>query len=360
MGVSGEYFTTSKRIDDEGNDVEFENGESFSRVEGSIQGLYGLTENLQIGGGIRFRQNSSTLLNTTTGEEESESSSGVESTFANFTFAFKPINRMHYTLEGLFRFRPFTNDEGTTGNTGSLILGDDGNEYSAGLGVTYAHPGNNFLTGRVGYRNPGTDLSSEIYWQIEGALAWRYVALVAGVDGINSLGNSPYEGKPQERPLFNTGGTNLYNSINREMITPYAGLNFALGKNWRVELRGSQVVSGKSTDIGTAFGVSLIRRVEDKSQDRPDQRFKEYDFEAAVTKVSQKKKYVVIDKGLADDVAKGMKIDFYEFDYVGGNILLARGIVLKTKSDSSIVKITNLYNRKKELKEGVVARGSFK
>lgn len=125
-------------------------------------------------------------------------------------------------------------------------------------------------------------------------------------------------------------------------------------------MRGSQVVSGNSTDIGTAFGASLIRRVEDKSQDRPDQRFKEYDFEAAVTKVSPKKKYVVIDKGLADDVAKGMKIDFFEFDYVGGNILLARGIVFKTKADSSIVKITNLYNSKKELKEGVVARGSFK
>ena len=68
----------------------------------------------------------------------------------------------------------------------------------------------------------------------------------------------------------------------------------------------------------------------------------------------------MIDKGLSEDIQKGMKIDFYEFDYVGGNILLASGIVLQAKADTSVVKITKTYNTKKELKEGVVARGTFR
>lgn len=42
---------------------------------------------------------------------------------------------------------------------------------------------------------------------------------------------------------------------------------------------------------------------------------------ATISKVLAKKGYVVIDKGLADEVQKGMAFDFYEFDYVGGNVL---------------------------------------
>jgi hypothetical protein len=359
LGISGDYFKSSTRYDNEGEEVKFEDGEAFSRSEAEVRGLYGLTENLQIGGGVRMRQNNSTFIDATSNEEESKTSTGVESTFASFTYGFKPVDRLQYVIEGSFRFRPFANDE-TDDSEGNPILGDDGNEYSFGLGVTYASKTNNFLSMRGGYRSPGTDLSTEIYWQAEGALAWRYLALVAGVNGITSLKNSPFEDDPSDQPAFNTGSTALYNSINREMIAPYAGVNIALGSDWRVELRGSQVVSGRSTDLGTAFGVSLIRRVENKKGARPDKVFKDYDFEAAITKVSPKKGFVVIDRGVSEDIQKGMKIDFYEFDYVGGNILLARGTVIQAKADTSIVKITHLYNTKKELKEGVVARGSFR
>jgi hypothetical protein len=359
LGVSGESFTSSKRVDKDNNKIDFNDGEGFSRFQGEVSGFYGLTENLQIGGGVRFRQNKSTFLNASS-EEETDTSTGVESTFFNLIYAFKPVDRFHYVLEGTFRFRPYSNEESEGTTPGSLALGDQGNEYSGGIGVTYSSRTNNYLTGRVGYRKPGSEISSEIYWQVEGALAWTYLALVAGVDGISSMNNDPYEGDEGNRPVYNTGSTFLYNSSNRELIAPYAGVNIALGTSWRVELRGSQVVSGRSTDLGTSFGASLIRRSEDKSPNRPDKKFKQYDFEASVTKVSPKKGYVVIDRGISEDVQKGMKIDFYEYDYVGGNILLARGIVVQAKADTSIVKITQIFNTKKELKEGILARGSFR
>lgn len=360
FGVSGEYWKSSKRVDKDGKKFPFEDGESFSRIQSEVAGYYGLTENLQIGGGVRFRQNASKVFNTTTSEIDSETSSGVQSTFVNVMFAFKPINQLHYALEGTYRYTPYTNEESTASNPGKLILGDDGNEYSIGAGVTYASKTNNFLSARFGYRKPGQDLASELYYQVEAALAWQYVALIAGVDGVSSMNNDPYEDDLANRPVYETGSSGLYHGVNREWLSPYAGVNFALGQNWRVEFKGSQVVSGKSTDLGTNFGISLIRRVDDKQTDKADSRFKDYDFEASVTKISPKKGFVVIDKGISDDVQKGMKIDFYEFDYVGGNILLARGIVIQSKVDSSIVKVTHLYNTKKELKEGVVARGSFR
>ena len=191
-------------------------------------------------------------------------------------------------------------------------------------------------------------------------MAWRYLALIAGVDGVSSINNDPYGNNPTNKPVFYTGSTFLYHGTNRELIAPYAGVNIALGETWRVEMKGSQVVSGRSTDLGTAYGVSLIRRVEKIKTNKTDKSFKEYDFEATVTQVSPKKGYLIIDKGISEDVQKGMKIDFFEFDYVGGNILLARGVVIEAKSETSVVKITQVFNAKKEIKEGVLARGSFR
>lgn len=360
IGISGDYFSSSKRVDKNGKKFSFENGEAFSRVEGEVFGQYGLTENFQIGGGVRGRQNASISFNSATDKKETDTATGLESTFVTFHYAFKPVDRLQYTLEALYRYRPFSNAEGTSTKPGNLILGDDGSEYSGGLGVTYAFQGRNFLTGRVGYRRPGDHISSEIYWQVEGALTWNHVALIAGVDGVSSMKSDPYENDQTNRPVYNTGTSSLYHGINREYMAPYAGLNVALGKSWRVELRGGQVVSGRSTDLGTEFGVSLIRRVEDGKLTKADRKFKQYDIEATITKISPKKGFVLIDKGLAEDVRKGMRIDFYEFDYVGGNILLASGIVVQTKAESAVVKITQTYNTKKELKEGIVARGSFR
>jgi hypothetical protein len=359
LGITGDYFMSSERVDKDGKKFKFEDGEAFNRMQGEVSGFYGLTDNLQIGGGVRYRQNRSTLVNNL-GDEVTESSTGVQSSYFNLMYAFRPVDRLQYMMEGTFRYTPYTNEETINSDVGSLILGDDGNEYSAGVGVSYASRTNNFLSVRGGYRKPGQDLSPELYWQVEGALVWKYVALVAGADGVNSFNKDPYADDETGRPVFNTGSTGLYHSINREWITPYAGLNVALGESWRVEARASQVVSGRSTDLGTGYSVSLIRRVNDNKSDKLDSRFKNYDFEASVTKISPKKGFLVIDKGLADDVQKGMKIDFFEFDYVGGNILLASGVVLSTKADSSVVKITRVYNAKKELKEGTVARGSFR
>jgi hypothetical protein len=59
-------------------------------------------------------------------------------------------------------------------------------------------------------------------------------------------------------------------------------------------------------------------------------------------------------------VNKGMVFDFFEFDYVGGNMLIARGIVIKTTADTSIVKITQRFNTKKDIKEGLIGRAYYR
>ncbi len=360
LGVSADYFNSSTRIDKDGATQDFENGDSFSRIQSEVSGSYGPVDHLQLTGGVRYRQNSSNVVSPLTGLEENNVSSGVESTFVNILYAFAPIDKMTYALEGSFRFRTFSNQETNASGVGELILGDEGNDYGASFLATYSSKTNNFLSGKIGYKNPGEHISPELIWQIEGAMTWKYLALIAGVDGVSSLNNDPYGNNPTNKPVFYTGSSYLYHGTNRELIAPYAGVNLALGQTWRIELKGSQIISGRSTDLGTSYGFSLIRRVEKVKSNKSDKSFKEYDFEATVTQVSPKKGYLVIDKGLTDDVQKGMKIDFFEFDYVGGNILLARGVVIEVKTESSVVKITQVFNAKNEIKEGVIARGSFR
>lgn len=238
--LGGETFTSSKLVDRTGKRYSFEDDESFNRYQIEAGGHYGATDELQFGLGARFRQNKS--IYKSAGQEINASSSGIQSVVASVLYGFNSVEKLKLAFEGSFRYTPYSNEEYKVGdNLKDIILGDDGSEYSAGLATSYSFGSHDFFTLRGGYRSPGDKLSDELYWQAEGALVWKYLAFVAGVDGITSLGNDPYDSEPSKKPVLNTGKTFLYNSINRELMAPYLGLNIALGRHWRVEFRGSQI-----------------------------------------------------------------------------------------------------------------------
>lgn len=360
LSLSGDYFKTSKNVDKDGKKTDLPSGAAFNRSQFELSGFYGATDEFQIGVGIRGRRNSSTSLNSNN-EKETISSSGLQSTFLSMKYAFKPVKKLQYTLEGMFRYTPYVNKEvNSLPSDQDLVLGDDGSEYSGGGSVTYSHLDKLFFTTRGGIRKPGVDLSSEFYWQLEGAIDWKSVALLAGADGVISMKQDPHGGEPGKHPRYNTGMTALYNSVNRDWIAPYLGLNVALGEKWRVEFKGSQVVTGHSTDLGTSFSLAIIRRADKEKINTKDVQFKSYDIEVSIVKVSPKKGYVSIDGGLSKGISKGLKMDFFEFDYLGGNVLVASGVVIEAKAETSIVKLTHKYNSKIEVKEGLVGRSMLK
>ncbi len=352
-----ELFQTSKVISPEGVTRDLNEDESFYRAQFDLGASYGLTHSLQAGVNARFRNHLGTI--SSNGEKETLVSSGIQSIGLSLQYAFKPIGSFRYALEGFYRHTPYTNEEisGNNNNT-TLVLGDDGNESSIGMNFSYEVGNKNFLSSKVSYRRPGRDLSSEVFWQAEGALSWSYLALVGGVEGIYSLNNDPYA--LNERPNYNTGVSQIYNSQNRQTHGAYGGVNIALGKSWRVEFKASQILGGRSTDLGTSYGINLVRRVEEAPKSMVDANFKTYDVEANIIKVSEKKDLVQIDKGLDDDLKKGMVMDFFEFDYLGGNILIARGVIIATKSTTSVVKITQRFHKSKSIKEGLLGRVSLK
>jgi len=354
----GDIFQTQKRVDENGTPEDLSADEGFIRYQAELGGYYGLTRSLEAGLGARFRFHEATLLNQAT-EKEYLTNSGIQSIASSLRYAFTPIDRLSYTIEARYRYTPYSNEiQNPADPKSNFLLGDDGHEYSIGLVSTYAFENQKYFSTRGGIRAPGRDLSREFYWSTEGALAWSYLALVAGMEGVVSMNTSPYT--EADKPAFNTGPSRLYNSVNRNFFGPYGGVNISLGSQWRVEFRASQVMGGTSTDLGQAFSLYLVKRIEEQRVNQLDQTFKTYDVEATVTKVDTNKDYVQVDKGLEHDLRKGLVMDFYEFDYFGGNILIARGIIIATKSDISVVKITQRFHKAKSLKEGLVGRARLR
>lgn len=350
-------WVSSSRYDLDAKEVPFESGESFSFIEGEFLGSYGLTKDLQFSFNANFRQNRADVLNSSN-EVESMTSTGLQGLGGMFSYGLEAVGRMYYTIEGFYKYRPYSNPDFTgTDVTKDFVLGDDGGDFGGGLVMSYRHPSQNFLSGRLHYRRPGKMLSPEINWQVEGALAWKYFALVAGVEGVQSLNQDAYTDEPSNKPVINTGGSQIYNSINRQYMAPYAGANIALGKKWRIEARYQTVMSARSYDTGSQITVSLATRSEPNTVMLTDQMFKEYELEATVAKLSPKKQFIIIDKGLSSDVRNGQRFDLFHFDYLGGNILLARAVVIQVNAEQAVLKITSRFSNKHPIKEGTVARG---
>ncbi|MBY0517382.1 MAG: hypothetical protein K2P81_10760 [Bacteriovoracaceae bacterium] len=357
---TGRSWASTSRYDVDSTEVPFKTGEGFSYFEGELQGLYGATKELQMGLSANFRQNRSTFENPVgSGTNDSITATGIQAVGGALSYAFAPVGRLNYTLEGFYRYHPYTNTAyDSTDPKKGFVLGDDGTEYGAGLVLTYAHPNQNFLSFNIQYRKPGSELSPEINWQTEGALAWKYLALVAGAQGVMSLNKDAYTDDPQNKPAINTGGSSIYNSINRQYLAPYVGMNIALGQKWRVEGRYQTVTNVRSYDTGSLITLALATRVETNSTVRElDDKFKEYSVDATVVKLSPKKQFIIIDKGLSSDIQVGRRFDLFLFDYLGGNVLLGRAVAIQVNADQSVLKITTRFTTKHEVKEGTIARG---
>ena len=101
-----------------------------------------------------------------------------------------------------------------------------------------------------------------------------------------------------------------------------------LGKKYRASIELSQTVAGTSTDKSFDALFSLAWTSGGKSSaEKFEDSFKEYTTEATIIKVSPRGRFFKIDKGLAQDVTKGSRVDIYKSDYFGGNKLVGSGVV---------------------------------
>lgn len=353
-----EYFQATQRVNEDGQGVEYNDGESFNMTDIMLGGSYGFTNRFQVNAGLKLRYNSSVVQYGS--DQVSLSSFGMHSGLVGFRYSFPNQGGLLISLEGIYEPRFFTNKEydGSEEPT-ELVLGDDGASTSVGAGATYMTKSKNYLSGRFFYRNPGDDLSAELYSEVEGVLAWDNLALLAGIEFVSSLNNDAYTNDSSNKPQVSSGSSFMFNSVNRNWTAPYLGLNIALNKDWRIESKAATRMAGTSTDLGPVFTIGLVKRISKSNEfKKKDSAFKEYTIEASVIKVSKTGKVVIIDAGASDGLKKKSRVDFFNFDYLGGNKLLAVGYVVKVGGSKAIVKIVKRYS-KKRVTEGSVARSGL-
>lgn len=342
-GPDGEFFAMDEEDD-------------FQKRDLGLEVRYGYGHQLELRGSARLRQ-----LSSIDGTNE-VTSSGAESFALGIKYTLFPRSRSpwKFALDASFRNTFYTNETYGDQNppTDELVLGDSGTSFLMGGHMSYHAKSKNFVLSTSGFfhRAPN-NLSNELLYKAEVMIPFGRLALGGGVEGIFSLDGDEFSDVPNQKPNQATGATQLFNSINRSRMLPYA-LGFYRFGEWSVYLKGGIVASGTSTDEGNLYAGGLIWDFGgvDPNQERVES-FKEYNVEASVIQVSPRGKFLKIDKGLAQDVNKGQRFDIYETDYFGGNELVATGVVFEVSSDEAIIRLERMMSNKK-VETGFTARAA--
>ena len=354
INLSGELWKTTSRIDSFGVEQPFVDSEDFGRFQGGLDFNYGIGKQLEVRLGLNYRQNTS--VNVT---GESLTAAGLESLWAGAKYTIiTPSSPWIFALDLQYRQTPFTTSKYIPGTvpTDELVLGDDGKELTAGLHLARKFSKTGNFSSFFAFNMPPNDLSQEVIYDTHFAWAWTKWAWIMGVEGIYSLGTDDFGSAADTKPQIASGSTYLYNSTNRERVMPYLQLNKAFS-TWKLALRGGLAIAGQSTDLGYQMGLTITWSSKGVSKDeRVISKFKEYEIEGTVLKVSPRGKFVKVDQGIAQDVEKGMRFDVFKSDFFGGNVLVATGVVYEVSSDSCIVKLIKRFNEIK-IEKGFTARG---
>jgi len=347
------YFFSTGVINKDGVYTAFPDTDSFNEWNNDLSLSYGLSKTLELTGKFAFRMVNGT---NSTG---SLSASGPESIEAQLKYLVHKTKNEGLALDLRFRQTLFTNHVYAANETipqNDFALGDDGSEYRVGALLYYFLKGSRFDFS-LHYISPPNNLSTELEYM--GKFSFQISKLIPfiGVKGIYSLGTDDSNGNQDIRPKMATGPSGMYNSVNRQMIKPFVGLDIDYKKITLTGLAGT-TLSGVSTDKGhfMAFSVQFFTDGVTPEFEKIES-FKEYTIEGSVLKVSARGNHLKIDQGLSTDVEKGMKFDIYQTDYFGGNDLVASGEVIEVGADWSVIKIEKKY-KEIEIKAGFQARGN--
>lgn len=358
--LDGGLHASSTRVDLNGDEKSFTNGEGFSRAFSRLTASFGWTQEIQLSAGINLVNNSITVFDGS--KTENISNAGVESFLARASYAFNSKNPKWLSQAYVqFTQSAYTNTPYNASEpNATIVLGDGGNELQIGYNTFYQLGGlGTGLEAGIAYNAP-SELSSEILYHVSIVWSQNRWAFLGGFKGIRSLSNSEFSDDPAQQPQIYNGSTFLFNSINREIMSASVSAYYKWNSRLRLGASLEQDLSGQSIDLGTRALFSIGYRVDSLYREKREKvRFKNYGIEAAIEKISSQNNYVVINKGFIDGVQRGMKFDFFAYDFKGGNKLLARGIVLKTKSRESIIKIKTWFGSSKSLEGDVIARGDI-
>ena len=354
VGFRFKSFQSTGAYSDLGETLKFSASDYFRKDDLLLNFAYGLGKSLDISGGVNLRMNSSKT------EDYNGSIFGVESLYFSSKYKMRPLGNFLFAWNIYYKTSLFSAPREAS-PTRPLALGDEGQEVGFDLIGSLKLSKSFALVSSGGYERPPSGLSSEIPYQF--GLLWEEKGwgVQAGLKGNFSLKQDPYSQDPENKPgieIPDNSPSELYNSVNRSLMVGHIAF-MKYFERWGVGGSFEQVISGFSTDIGWGFGINLVWQSEGLSKrKRKKKKFKEYDLDATITKVSPRGGFAKLDKGYNQYIEKGMKMDIYESDFRGRNVLVGTGVVYETKPNWSILKIIKKYIDR-PLKPGLIVRGKL-
>lgn len=333
--VEGNYFDTLGHFDGEGNEIALNEGESFNKMDVDLSIIYGPTAQIDLFVKGRYRQVQSTS------SQLDLSNSGPESAGGGIRYLLAQTAPWKILLQASFSQTLYSNSTYSTAAEvpAEIILGDDGLDLSFGVRATRQSSSLWALNMGIDFALPANGLSSELRYQAELHGLLKHFGIFVGLEGVQAMGGDEYSSHPSDKPLMATQSTYLFNSLDRSWNSAIGGLSFKFSAV-HLRLWGGVTGWGQSTDKGNQFGFSLYwDNSSGKYGAKVKNAFKEYSIEGRVIKILAQKNFFVADIGMAQDVERGMFFDIYKTDYLGGNILVAIGVVSEVSADRCVVKI---------------------
>ncbi len=349
--ISYGFFNTDGNIDSDGNKIPLPESDSFHKSDLDIFLRFGLLKNLDIGLGFRLRSNNSVQSGV------NKSVYGAESFLLASRWNFFRKGKLNLTLDGYFASTLYKNTEYHKINK-LLVLGDPGSSFGLNLIAGYGFARILGLNALLGWFSPSNNLSQEILYDLRLAIIFDRFMVEAGFSGNISIRTDIYDSYKEKAVShgFNTGGSNLFYSFNREVLAPFASLSVLFWDRLRLQVRAQRNILGRSTDEGTVFGVNLLF-VFGKGAHYVEKRERPPTGKMVTGKIIEftgQNKFAKLNLGTAKDVEKGRKVFFYRKTKVE-DLLLARGVVYEVGVNWSIAKVEK-YFKKETLKVGQIAK----
>jgi hypothetical protein len=249
-------FTTKNLFDTQGRKQPLPPGDSFNSSDIVLNFTFGLSEKFDFLLGIGGRENNAKYLGS------SYQNTNLESSWIGIRYSLLKTDRFTSALEGLFRFSYYSNNNEII-KSQKLILGDSGTAETLLLRGGWKLIRPILLFGHLGINWPQNILSNEMIYQFKISFLAQPFKLDFGANGTLSFYGDPYPSLSEKRAAlrFNTGGSNLFVSWNRESFIPFGEIDFATGP-WNFGLNASMITNGKSTDNGHTWSLFLYYRVQ--------------------------------------------------------------------------------------------------
>lgn len=351
-----DYFKSRSRKDANGDPVPYIDDEAYSKTEWELGGRYSFLSHVEASASLRVRQNNSTEFLSPLGQTETVKESGLESISLALKYALPKKGNILSAFDIKFRLPLYSNPSFNPATAQDfIVLGDAESEFAVGGHLAIAQKN---IFGTSLYLNlPTKGLSKELLYDFYAVFPQKKIVLGAGLEGILSLKDDSFSDNPLSKPRIGEGATNLFNSVNRSYVAPYLTSSFLLNNKWRLDGKITYHTMGNSTDegLGVRLGFTYTFNKKQSEEKKTIGKFKEYSIEGKVLNISEQGLFARINVGLRDEVVQGMRVDFFEFDYAGGNKLIASGKVVRLKGQTADVQIEkNFANRK--VKIGHMAR----